>query len=98
MTNTTFCTIQLQSKSYKIKCPDEEIDNLHLAAQKLNEALTSNKNKFKRLDDYQALIMTALHLSHELVTCQRQQTQQQQEFAEFFKAMDGKKKSTPVSA
>ena len=98
MTNTTFCTIQLQNKSYKIKCPDEEMDNLHLAAQKLNETLIQNNNKFKRLDDYQALVMTALNLSHELVTCQRQQTQQRQEFAEFFKAMDGKKKSPAVPA
>ena len=89
MTNSTFCTIQLQNKSYKIKCPDEEMDNLHLAAQKLNDTLVKKKNKFKRLDEYQALLLAALHLTHELVVSQRQQTQQRQEFTQFLKTLDG---------
>ena len=88
MTNTTFCTIQIQNKSYKIKCPDEEMDNLHLAAQKLNDTLVKKKNKFKRLDEYQALLLAALHLTHELVVNQRQHTQQRQEFTQFLKTLN----------
>jgi cell division protein ZapA len=97
MTNATFCTIKLQNKSYKIKCPDEEMDNLHLAAQKLNGILLEKKNKFKRLDEYQTLIMAALDLSHELITCQREQTQQRQEFTEFFKSLESQRKVPEAS-
>ncbi len=83
MTTATLCTIQLLSKTYKVKCPDDEVANLQLAAQKLNDQLVDTKNKFKALDPFQTLLLAALHVSHELVVCQNQQTQQRQQLAEF---------------
>lgn len=88
MNNATCCTIKLQNKSYKIKCPDEEMNDLQLAAQKLNELLSEKKRLFKRLDEYQTLLMAALDLSFELVRCQHDQAQKRQEFAEFFKSLE----------
>lgn len=87
MNNSTCCTIKLQNKSYKIKCPDDELDDLQRAAQKLNDLLSEKKRQFKRLDEYQTLIMVALDLSCELVRCQQDQAQKQQEFADFFKSL-----------
>lgn len=88
MNSSTCCTIKLQNKSYKIKCLDEEVDDLHLAAQKLNDIISEKKRLFKRLDEYQTLVMAALDLSCELVRCQQEQAQKRQEFAEFFKLLD----------
>ena len=36
--------------------------------------------------------MAALDLSHELITCQREQAQQRQEFTEFFKSLESQRK------
>jgi cell division protein ZapA len=88
MTTTQFCTIRVLNKSYQIKCPDEEMDNLNLAAQKLNDYLNQNKDSTKRLDDYQALLMAALHVSHELVTCLNQQSQQRNQLAQFINTLE----------
>lgn len=90
MTKTTLCTIQLLTKSYQIKCPENEVDNLNLAAQKLSMQLVKKKRESKKLDDYQLLLMAALHISHELVTCQNLQVQQRQQLAEFVTILESK--------
>lgn len=85
---TKFCTIQIMTKTYKIKCPEAEMDNLQLAAQKLNDELLKHKNPSKRLDDYQSLLMAALHVSHELVICENQQSQQREQLASFINTLE----------
>lgn len=88
MTKTKLCAIQILTKSYNIKCPEEEMDNLKLAAQKLNDQLLSKKRGSKKLDDYQALLMAALHVSHELVLCENQQAEQRQQLARFIDTLE----------
>ena len=88
MTTTTFCTIHVLTKSYQIKCPETEIDNLKLAAEKLNSEIRKKKSASKRLDDFQSLLMAALHVSHELVLCEEQQTQQRQQLARFINTLE----------
>ncbi|MDA9271839.1 cell division protein ZapA [bacterium] len=83
-------TIKLLNKSYKIKCPDVEISNLQLSAQKLNEQLLKNKNEFKHLTDYQSLLLAALHISHELINCQSQQIQQRTQLNQFISSLENK--------
>lgn len=78
------------NKYYEIKCPDSEIENLQQAAEKLNEQLMHNKKKFKQLDDFQTLLLAALHVSHELITCQRQQEQQRQQVTQFISSLENK--------
>ncbi len=90
MTKDVFYTIQLLNKSYKIKCADEKAPTLLLAAQKLNEHLLQKKAEFKALDNHQALILAALHISHELVTCQHQQQEQRQQLAKFIDDLETK--------
>ncbi|HAU1319130.1 TPA: cell division protein ZapA, partial [Legionella pneumophila] len=46
MTNIKLCKIKLLNKIYEIKCPDGEEVSLILAAEKLNEKMQNNKNKF----------------------------------------------------
>ncbi|MDI9818969.1 MULTISPECIES: cell division protein ZapA [unclassified Legionella] len=90
MTISKSCSIKLMNKSYEIKCPDSEIDNLQQAAEKLNEHLLQNKKKFKQLDDFQTLLLAALHVSHELISCQRQQEQQRQQVTQFISSLENK--------
>ncbi|STX49983.1 cell division protein ZapA [Legionella busanensis] len=90
MTASKTCTIKLLNKTYDIKCPENEVDNLQLAAAKLNEQLLQNKKKFKQLDDFQNLVLASLHVSHELIACQKQQEQQRHQVTQFINSLENK--------
>ena len=74
---TKTCSIKLLNKTYDIKCPEHEEDNLKKAAHKINEQLQANKAKFNHLGEFQNLLLASLHISHELVAFQEQHHQQQ---------------------
>lgn len=88
MTKEKSCTIRLLNKSYEIKCPEGEIDNLHRAATKLNESLLKKKTQFKQLDDFQALLLAALRISHQLVICQNQQEKHREHVTQFISSLE----------
>lgn len=90
MNKSTHCTIQILNKSYQIKCPAEEVARLQQAAQQLNEKLMDKKNQFKTLDNFHTLLLTALHVSHELLTCQHQQTQQKLHLSQLINSIEEK--------
>ena len=90
MSTSNHCTIQLMNKSYKIKCPVEEMDNLQLAAKKLNAAISQKKSKFKTLDATQILLLAALDLSHELINQEQKQLQQREELSEFIHSLENR--------
>jgi cell division protein ZapA len=90
MTKSKSCSIKLLNKTYEIKCPDTEIANLEQAAEKLNEQLLQSTKKFKQLDEFQALLLAALNVSHELITCQKQQEQQRQQVTKFINSLENK--------
>lgn len=78
------------NKTYEIKCPENEIKNLKEAAEKLNEILLANRKKFRQLDDFQSLLLASLNISHELITCQKQQEQQRQQVTQFINSLENK--------
>ncbi|MCE3046233.1 MULTISPECIES: cell division protein ZapA [Legionella] len=88
MTTSKACSIRLLNKTYEIKCPDHEVDNLQRAGQKLNEQLLANKKKFRQLDEFQNLLLAAIHISHELITCQQQQEQQRHQVTQFINSLE----------
>ncbi|MFC3908277.1 cell division protein ZapA [Legionella dresdenensis] len=90
MTATKSCSVKLLNKSYEIKCPENEAANLQKAAERLNEQLLSNKRKFKQLDDFQNLVLASLHISHELITCQKQQEKQRNQVTQFINSLENK--------
>ena len=90
MTTKKSCTIKILDKSYEVKCPDNEKENLLLAVAKLNEKMASNKNKFKRLDDFQILLLAALDIGHELVICQKEQEQQRHQVNQFISSLESR--------
>ena len=90
MTKDHVCTIRLLSKSYEIKCPKDEQENVELAAKKLNKYIVNKKNEFKKLSDFQALLLAALHTSHELVICQTKQKEQRQDIIELISTLKNK--------
>lgn len=90
MTTSISCPIKLLNKTYDIKCPEQEADNLHMAADKLNEQLLQNKKQFRQLDDFQNLVLAALHISHELISCKKQQEEQRNQVTRFMNSLDSK--------
>jgi cell division protein ZapA len=88
MTNIKTCTIKILNKSYHIKCPASEETNLLLAADKLNEKITSNKSKFKTLDNFQVLLLAALDVGHELTLCKQEQEQQRHQVNQFITSLE----------
>lgn len=88
MTTSKPCSIKLLNKIYEIKCPETETNNLQLAADKLNEQLLLNKKKFKQLDDFQNLLLAALHVSHELISCKKHQEQQRHQVSQFINSLE----------
>ena len=90
MTTLKSCPIKLLNKTWDIKCPEHETGNLKLAAEKLNEYLLLNKKKFKQLDDFQNLLLASLSVSHELITCQKQQESQRNKVTEFMSSLENK--------
>lgn len=90
MTKTKNCSIRILNKSYEIKCPESEADHLEQAAHKLNSELLAKKQQFKHLDDYQLLLLAALHLGHELIICQEEQNLQRQQLTQFINSLENK--------
>ena len=90
MTTTKTCSIRLLNKVHEIKCPDHEVDNLQQAAIKLNDQLLANKKKFKHLDEFQTLLLAALNITHELMSCQKQQEDQRQQVTQFINSLENK--------
>jgi cell division protein ZapA len=90
MTQKRTCTIKILNNSYEIKCPEGEEDNLFLAAQKLNNQILANKKKAKLLDNFQALLLSALDISHELILCKNKQAHQQHQVAQFINSLESK--------
>jgi cell division protein ZapA len=90
MNTSNYCTIQLMNKAYKIKCPVEEMENLELAAKKLNSTISQKKSQFKTLEPMQILLLSALHISHELINQEQKQIQQKEQLAEFIQALENR--------
>ncbi|MCW8399173.1 cell division protein ZapA [Legionella sp. PATHC038] len=90
MTQMKSCTVKLLNKTYEIKCPEGEEPNLLLAVQKLNHQIMMNKKKSKQLDNFQALLLAALDISHELILCKNKQAQQQHQVTQFINSLENK--------
>lgn len=90
MTNTKTCAIKLLNKTYQVKCPEGEEQNLLLAVEKLNEQIAKNKSKFKLLDNFQTLLLAALDISHELVACRNEQELQREQVSQFIASLESK--------
>jgi len=82
--------VRLCNKSYEIKCPEHEAPTLQRAAQKLNDYISKKKKSHKQLDDFQALLLAALHISHELISAEERLDEQQSHIKGFVKSLEEK--------
>jgi cell division protein ZapA len=90
MTKAKSYTIRLLNKSYEIKCLEDEADNLDSAAEQLNKYMLEYKNQFKQLDDFQSLLLAALHISEKLNNSQEQIIGRQKELTQFISSLEHK--------
>lgn len=74
MNTSKTCTLKILNKSYDIKCPEAEVSNLLLAAEKLNNQIANIRKKSKH-DNFHTLLLAALDISHELIVMNNQQIQ-----------------------
>ncbi|MFI4962888.1 MAG: cell division protein ZapA [Legionellales bacterium] len=90
MTQIKSCKVKLLNKSYEIKCPESEEDNLVLASKKLNARMLQNKSKFKQLDNFQTLLLSALDISHELIISKNEQEHHKHQVTQFISSLERK--------
>ena len=90
MTTSQLCTIRLLNRSYEFKCPAHAVESFQLAAARLNAALLDQKKTAKNHDEFQTLLLAAMHLAHELVTSEQQQESQRQQMTQFISSLEGK--------
>lgn len=84
------CMIELMNKTFEIKCTDGQEESLKQAAEKLNELICQDQEKYSQLDDFQTLLLAALQISHELTLCQKQQERQRQQITQFINSLENK--------
>jgi len=84
------CTITLLEHSFDIKCPEGEEGNLQLAAEKINHLMRQKKVKSNNINDFQALMLAALTVSHELIRCQEEAEEQRIQFNQFIASLEQK--------
>lgn len=89
MTKIKSYTIRLLNKTHTIKCPEAEFSNLERAAERLNESWHEQRKKYS-LDTDAALLMAALHLSHEGILLEEQRSKQREQMAGFISALEKK--------
>ncbi|MFA6302749.1 MAG: cell division protein ZapA [Legionella sp.] len=90
MTTIKTCKIKVLNKAYEIKCPEAEEANLLLAVKKLNAQLLINKGKFKKNDNYQTLLLSALDIAHELIISNSKQEKQRNQVSQFISSLENK--------
>lgn len=90
MTNTKTCKIKVLSKTYEIKCPEDEATNLTKAGKKLQKQIQSNKTKFKTMDNFELLLLSALDIAHELVISKNEQEQHKNQVSQFISSLENK--------
>jgi cell division protein ZapA len=65
-------TVELLGKEQQFACPEGQEEALKAAAKNLNDLVEQMKQRSTVRNDQQALLMAALHLSHELLEAQTQ--------------------------
>jgi len=61
-------TLEIAGRDYKLKTLAQEQQGLQEAASLFNEKISEFKNRGRHLNNEQAAILAALHLSYELIT------------------------------
>ncbi|WP_367607587.1 cell division protein ZapA [Legionella sp. W05-934-2] len=67
MAKSQQCQIRLLSKLYDIKCPNDKVDKLNLAARKLDTLMVKYKQQYPLLDDNKLLLLSALEVAYQLI-------------------------------
>lgn len=65
MASSQQCQIKLLNKTYHIKCAADQVETLHLAADKINKLMQQKKQQFPLLDDNKLLLLAALEIAHQ---------------------------------
>jgi cell division protein ZapA len=67
-------TVTIMDKEYLISCSEDEREQLHSAAELINQKMQELKRGGKIIGTERIAVMTALNIAHELQAC-REQTQ-----------------------
>ena len=84
-------TVELLGKEHEFSCPPGQEHALVAAAQNLNDLVEQMKQRSSVRNDQKALLMAALHLSHELLEVKSQQAEQEQQHDSLIDKLSQKK-------
>lgn len=76
MAKSQHCQIRLLNKSYDIKCPEETIEKLNMAAKELDGLMQKYKQQYPLLDDNKLLLLSALEIAYQMINQQGEQNTQ----------------------
>ncbi len=72
-------TLEIAGRDYKLKTPVQQQQGLQEAALLFNEKISELKSRGRHLNNEQAAILAALHLSYDLVTERERLAQDRQQ-------------------
>ncbi|WP_062265907.1 cell division protein ZapA [Endozoicomonas arenosclerae] len=90
MDSPSTTTVSILDKEYRISCPKEEEENLHQAAQYLNEQMKQIRAGGKVIGAERIAVMAALNISYELLQSKHQSLTDNSDAQEQIKQMLGK--------
>ncbi len=82
MGDVVSCPIKVFNKTYEMKCPETEVENLEAAVKRVNALLTQHKQQFSHLTAFQLMLLSAVTMAHELGACQKQQLLEREQVAQ----------------
>ncbi|MCX7115119.1 MAG: cell division protein ZapA [Gammaproteobacteria bacterium] len=82
MSDVVSCPIKVFKKTYEMKCPKTEVENLQTAVTRLNALLKQHKQQFSDLTEFQLMLLSAVTMAHELGACQKQQSLEREQVAQ----------------
>lgn len=67
MAKSQQCQIRLLNKLYDIKCSNNQVEKLNLAAKKLDGLMMRYKQQYPLLDDNKLLLLSALEIAYQMI-------------------------------
>lgn len=88
--HTSGITIEIMGKEYQIKCAENDVESLYLAAEYLEDKMNYTREVSKVISIDRVAVISALNISHELITLKNQINNQDQSLQQRYRDLQTK--------
>lgn len=88
--NKTTVSIDIQGKSYQVKCPPEEVELLKKAAKLLEERMQTTREGGSVISNDKVAVITSLNLAHQIMLLEQQSAEFMQTIHQRLQEIQGK--------